>query len=118
MRKAIVVFTPILIIGTIIGLFTFFVSCVHSPGQLPLPDQLAAQGVIPEDADAAALRRGRALAITECSKCHQFYWPRKYLPESWPDIIKKNGERAGLSGNQIRDLELYFVAASQLAHKN
>jgi uncharacterized protein with PIN domain len=69
---------------------------------------MAAQG-----ADEAALRRGRALAMTECTECHRYYWPHEYSAEQWRGIVKKMGKRASLSSAQTEAVELYFVTTRE-----
>jgi mono/diheme cytochrome c family protein len=78
-------------------------------------NQLVGRGMVAPGADVEALHRGRALAATECMGCHRIYWPNEYAPTEWPAIVRKMGARSSLSESQIRDLELYLVAASQTA---
>jgi len=67
-------------------------------------DHTATRGV-----DEAALRRGKVLAMTECTECHRYHWPHEYSAEEWPGIVKRMGKRAALSVSQTEDVELYFV---------
>jgi hypothetical protein len=85
-----------------------FLGCVATPDAPMTSEQMASQGV-----DETALRRGRALATTECAGCHRFYWPHEYSPEQWPRIIGKMGKRASLSSSQAEDVSLYFVTTSR-----
>jgi len=62
--------------------------------------------------DAAALRRGRAILVTECATCHRLFPPSEYAPEQWGGIVKRMAARASLSVEQAADLELYLKAAS------
>ena len=71
-------------------------------------ERMAAAGV-----DEAAMRRGRALAVTTCAECHRFYWPHEYSAEEWPGIARKMGNRASLSKSQVDDLVLYLVTTSR-----
>jgi mono/diheme cytochrome c family protein len=86
----------------------FFVGCATNQVAVLTSEQMAAQGI-----DETALRRGRALAMTECTECHRFYRPHEYSPEQWPGIIERMGRRASLSGSQIEDVRLYFVTMSR-----
>jgi hypothetical protein len=79
------------------------------------PEQLVERGVVAPGTDLEGLRRGRALAVTECTGCHRLYWPNEYSPKEWPGIVRKMGARSSLSDSQIRDLESYYVSASQAA---
>jgi hypothetical protein len=117
MQKTTVTYmTQVIIIG-VMGFVIFLFGCAASNRQLPMPEQLIAQGVITEGVDATILLRGRALAVTECTSCHRFYWPQDYPPEAWRGIAKLMGKRASLSKTQIKDLELYFVGASRAAQE-
>ncbi|MBI4830466.1 MAG: hypothetical protein HY801_02710 [Candidatus Lindowbacteria bacterium] len=101
----------------LVVLTTLFVGCATVSGTMPSPEQLMAEGVAPGDADVAALARGRAIAITECTGCHRLYWPHEYSPEVWPGIVRKMGYRASLTEDQIQELKLYLVTASQAARR-
>ena len=91
-----------------------FSGCAGTRAALPTPEELAASGVLPKEADAEALRRGRAVFVTECAACHRLYWPNEYSPEQWHGIVKKMAGRASLSGSQSADLDLYLSVASRL----
>ncbi len=84
-------------------------------GSLLQPEQLVERGAVTPGTDLEALRRGRALAVTECTGCHRLYWPNEYSPKEWPGIVRKMGARSSLSDSQTRDLESYYVSASQAA---
>ena len=86
-----------------------------TPNSLLQPEQLIERGVVAPGTDLEALRRGRALAVTECTGCHRLYWPNEYLPKEWPGIVRKMSARSSLSDSQTRDLESYYVSASQAA---
>ncbi|MBI5118588.1 hypothetical protein HZA56_19135 [Candidatus Poribacteria bacterium] len=103
------------VIGTV--LVVGFVGCATASGTMPSPGQLAAGGVAASEADMAALGRGRALAVTECTTCHRLYWPHEYPAEAWPGIVRKMGPRASLTGDQMEDLSVYLVTASKAARK-
>jgi len=118
MQKTTVTYmTQVIIIG-VMGFVIFLFGCAASNRQLPMPDQLAEQGVIHEKSGPVVLSQGRALAVTECAGCHRFYWPHEYSPDSWPGIIKKMGDLASLNEKQIKSLEFYFVAASQVVQQS
>jgi hypothetical protein len=82
------------------------------------PEQLIERGVVTPGADLESLRRGRALAVTECTGCHRLYWPNEYSPKEWTGIVRKMGARSSLSDSQMRDLESYYVSASQAAERS
>jgi uncharacterized protein with PIN domain len=87
---------------------TSFLGCATTSEPVLTSEQMAARGI-----DEAAMRRGRALAMTECTECHRYYWPHEYSVEQWRGIVKKMGKRASLSKSQIEDLELYFVTTRE-----
>jgi hypothetical protein len=93
-----------------LGVAAVLAGCATSAGTLPTPGQLAS------GADMASLRRGRALAVTDCTSCHRLYWPREYQPDEWPRIVREMAGLMSLSKTQVRDLTLYFRAASQAEH--
>jgi hypothetical protein len=93
------------------------VGCTTSSGSLPPPEQLMTSSTTGVDADIAALKRGRALVITECATCHRLYWPHEYSPEEWEGILRKMGRLASLSEGQIRDIQIYMRAASGAQHE-
>ena len=82
---------------------------------LPTPEQLAKSGIVTESLDMASLRRGRALAITECAGCHRFFYPGEYSPEEWSGIILKKAKRLALGNEQMEDIDLYYSMASTVA---
>lgn len=94
---------------TILTILTaaLFVGCATTSEPMLTSEQLAEKGI-----DEAALRRGRALAVTECAACHRFHWPSEYSPEEWPPIVKKMGKRSSLDKKQISELEAYMVTMS------
>ena len=84
-----------------------FAGCATTSSPMLTSEELEELGV-----DEATLRRGRILAVTECAACHRFYWPSEYSPEEWPPIIRKMGNRASLSKDQVSELEAYMVTMS------
>jgi hypothetical protein len=109
---------PIVIVNLVLlGVWVtlFVLSCAGGSGYLPTTDELRAAGVVSGEEQFAALRRGRALAITECSGCHRFYWPQEYPPEEWDRIMREMAPRTSLGEGQTEDLALYFSAASRTA---
>ena len=99
--------------ATAIGISVVLSGCATTSMTLPTAAQLTASGAVPAGTDTQALRRGRALAVTECAGCHRFYWPGEHTAEQWPSIVRKMGNLASLNRRQIEDMELYFLAASQ-----
>ena len=91
-------------------------SCRSAGLGMPTIRELATHGLPPE-VDVTALDRGRAIAITECAGCHRHYWPEERRPNHWSRILRKMGERASLSGEEVEDLELYFSTVSVLARR-
>ena len=94
--------------------FLFFdlFGCTVKSVSLPTADQLFLNRTVPESTDMEGLRRGRALAITECASCHRFFFPREYSPEEWHRIIRVMGRRTSLDQRQVNDIDYYFQLAS------
>lgn len=89
----------------------WFAGCAGGP-IVPTPEQLAAAGAVPRDADMAALARGRAIYLTECGACHRLFAPGDYSPQEWTRIVGRMAPRASLDGRQAADLALYLSVAS------
>ena len=61
-----------------IGLWgVLLAGCGATSMSLPTAEQLTANDVA-EEVDMGALKRGRALALKECSNCHRFFYPEEY----------------------------------------
>jgi len=86
--------------------------CAAGKAAIPTADELHAGGALPIGADLDALRRGRAIFVTECAACHRLFPPNAYSPEQWRGIVKRMSRRASLGGDQAADLEQYLSAAS------
>ena len=87
--------------------------CAAARPPLPTAEELSSAGALSKGADPEALRRGRAVFVTECAACHRLFWPNEYSPEQWRAIVRRMAGRASLSGDQAADLELYLKAASR-----
>lgn len=115
MRKPVLILISGTTLVAVLGVLTTLIGCMTSSNWLPTAEQLLTRGMVPEGAESAALRRGRALAVTECAGCHRFYWPQEYPPGAWPKIVRDMGSRMSLGKEQAEALELYFLAASTSA---
>lgn len=78
--------------------------------RMPAADEVETR---PEGPDRETLRRGRALAVTECAGCHRIYWPEEFSPNQWSDIAQNMGRRASLTTSQTEDLRAYLMAAAR-----
>jgi mono/diheme cytochrome c family protein len=87
--------------------------CAAGKASIPTAETLGAAGGTSGGTDTAALRRGRAILVTECATCHRLFLPAEYSPEQWGGIVKRMSPRASLSGEQAADLERYLKAASR-----
>ncbi|MGB5196695.1 MAG: cytochrome c [Candidatus Deferrimicrobium sp.] len=87
--------------------------CAAGKASIPTAEELLAAGALSKEADPAALRRGRAVFVTECAACHRLFLPGEYSPEQWRGIVRRMSPRASLSGEQAADLERYLRAASR-----
>ncbi len=79
---------------------------------LPTAEQLVAHEVA-GNVDPGTLKRGRALALKDCSNCHRFYYPEEYPPQAWPKIIRSKGKRLLLNRKQTEELLHYFQLSSK-----
>ncbi len=95
--------------GTVGGLS----GCAAGKASIPTAEELLAAGAPSKGADPAALRRGRAVFVTECAACHRLFLPAEYSPEQWRGIVKRMAGRASLGGDQAADLLLYLSSASR-----
>ena len=87
--------------------------CAAGKTSTPTADALGAAGALPGGTDLDALRRGRAVLVTECAACHRLFLPHEYSPEQWRGIVARMAQRASLSGDQSEVLLLYLSAASR-----
>jgi len=87
--------------------------CATGKASLPTADALGAAGALPGGTDMDALRRGRAILVTECANCHRLFLPAEYSPEQWGGIVKRMANRASLGDDQAADLELYLAVSSR-----
>jgi len=87
--------------------------CTTGKASLPTADALGAAGALPGGTDMDALRRGRAILVTECANCHRLFLPAEYSPEQWGGIVKRMANRASLGEDQAADLELYLAVSSR-----
>jgi hypothetical protein len=99
--------------GAALAIVFACIGCATSSTPLPISEPSLVQGQFNEQSDLESLRRGRALAVTECAECHRFYWPHEYSPSAWPGIVRNMGRLASLNKDQIRDVERYYVSASR-----
>lgn len=87
--------------------------CAAGKASIPTPEELYASGSLAERTDMDALRRGRAILVTECATCHRLFLPEEYPPESWRGIVKRMAGRASLAEDQAADLLRYLSSASR-----
>ena len=87
--------------------------CAAGKASIPTADELGAAGALPRGTDLDALRRGRAVLVTECAACHRLFLPNEYSQEQWRGIVKRMAGRASLGGDQAADLLLYLSSASR-----
>ena len=88
-------------------------ACTISTRSLPTADQLAKYQAPDIKVDVTALRRGRALAVTNCAGCHRFFYPEEYSNGEWPEIIRDMGKVSSLNNKQLKDVMYYFNVASR-----
>lgn len=96
-----------------LGLSAGIAGCAGGRSAIPTAEELYAAGAVPAGADVDAVRRGRAVYVTECGACHRLHLPSEYAPEEWRTIAGRMAERASLGTGQAADLEAYLAAASR-----
>lgn len=84
---------------------------------LPTAKELLAAGATGAGEQYCSMQRGRALAVTECTRCHRFFFPCEYPAPMWPSLIQDMGRSAVLTKRQIGDMTRYMVAASRLTRR-
>ncbi|MGE5699849.1 MAG: hypothetical protein ACM31N_07280 [Deltaproteobacteria bacterium] len=107
-------FHRLLVMVAFIFLAAGISSCAAGKASIPTADELRASGALPAGTDLDALRRGRAIMVTECAACHRLFLPHEYSPEQWRGIVKRMAARASLGGDQAADLELYLSVAGRI----
>ena len=88
-------------------------ACTITTRSLPTADQLAKYQGNGDKVDITALKRGRALAVTNCTDCHRFFYPEEYSNAEWPQIIRDMGKTSSLNNKQLKDVMYYFNVASR-----
>jgi len=104
----------LLVTVVIVSLSAGISACAAGKASIPTADEMRVSGALPVGTDLDALRRGRAIMVTECASCHRLFLPHEYSPEQWRGIVKRMAPRASLGGNQAADLELYLSVASRI----
>lgn len=97
----------------VLALAAGIAGCAAGKASIPTAEDLYAAGTLPRGADMDALRRGRAVLVTECAACHRLFLPGEYSTGRWRGIVKRMAARASLSGDQAADLELYLTVSSR-----
>jgi cytochrome c5 len=113
MRKPLLRMTMILALLAATGVAGGLSGCAAGKASIPTAEELSATGAFSKGADPAALRRGRAVFVTECTACHRLFLPGEYSPEQWRGIVKRMANRASLGEDQAADLYLYLSTASR-----
>ncbi len=57
----------------------------------------------------ADLQAGRSLVMAKCSACHAPPFPSAHTAAEWPRSIDQMADRSHLSGEDHRQIELYFA---------
>lgn len=65
-----------------------------------------------EASDAAAIARGAQGWANTCARCHNSRNPKEFSNEQWQTIMMHMQNRAGISGQQTRDI-LKFIQGSR-----
>jgi mono/diheme cytochrome c family protein len=112
MNKPFLRMTMVLALLAAAGVAGGLSGCAAGKASIPTADELGAAGALPRGTDLDALRRGRAVLVTECAACHRLFLPHEYSKEQWRGIVKRMAGRASLGGDQAADLEQYLSAAS------
>jgi len=113
MRKPFLRMTMVLAFLAAAGVAGWISGCATGKASIPTAEELGAAGTLPRGADPDALRRGRAVLVTECAACHRLFWPNEYSPAQWRAIVKRMARRASLSGDQAADLLFYLLTAGR-----
>ena len=113
MSKPFLRMTRVLAFLAAAGVVGGITGCATGKTSIPTAEEMGAAGALPNGADADALRRGRAVLVTECAACHRLFRPEEYSPEQWRGIVARMARRASLTVDQAADLLLYLVAAGR-----
>jgi mono/diheme cytochrome c family protein len=102
-----------MLLVAVLALAAGITGCAAGKASIPTAEELYSAGALPGGADPDALRRGRAILVTECAACHRLFLPGEYSPGQWRGIVKRMAARASLAEDQAADLLLYLSAASR-----
>ncbi|MBP2678997.1 MAG: diheme cytochrome c [Deltaproteobacteria bacterium] len=113
MSKPILRMTMVLALLSAAGVAGGLSGCAAGKTSIPTADELGGAVDLPRGTDLDALRRGRAVLVTECATCHRLFLPHEYPQEQWRGIVKRMAGRASLGREQAADLELYLAVSSR-----
>jgi len=63
------------------------------------------------DQGRALLQKGRAIYLTDCTRCHSVERVNRYSLDRWTTIIERMGERSKLDESEREALEVYIRTA-------
>lgn len=113
MEKPFLRTTMVLAMLAVAGLTSGMSGCAVGKASIPTAEEMSAAGALTKGVDLDAMRRGRAVLVTECATCHKLFLPDEYSREEWPGIVARMARRASLGEEQAADLLLYLSAAGR-----
>jgi mono/diheme cytochrome c family protein len=87
--------------------------CAPNSSRIPEPTEQMALGL---GVEQAALTRGHATYLSQCSRCHERVPPGKVDPEFWRGIVSHMAVKAQISKVEEHELLLYLMAAHGTVH--
>jgi cytochrome c5 len=81
--------------------------CTMQPALPPVPDMRMAES---SGKSVETLQRGRAVYISDCTRCHEAMMPKDISQEDWHVILPGMAWNSGISGADEEAVEAYIQA--------
>ncbi len=88
--------------------FVLLAACTAGPDAAPSPDAAMAAR---SGAEEAALKRGHAVYLAHCGRCHEHIMPKDVSRKDWHVVVPGMAWNAGISAADEEALTAYILAA-------
>ncbi len=88
--------------------FALLAACATGPEMAPLPDAAMASR---SGTQEATLKRGHAVYLAHCGRCHEHIMPKDVSRKDWHVVVPGMAWNAGISAADEEALTAYILAA-------
>ncbi len=88
--------------------FALLAACATGPEMAPLPDAAMAPR---SGTQEATLKRGHAVYLAHCGRCHEHIMPKDVSRKDWHVVVPGMAWNAGISAADEEALTAYILAA-------